>query len=80
MSTTPELPENDPRQDPEFAVLWGAMAEADWIDLTGEEDSPQLRELLAAHRRLVVPRRNTWILLAVVIGLAGAVGLLTLLL
>lgn len=80
MSTAPELPQDDPRRDPAFSVLWAAMAEADWLDFTGEEDSPQLRKLLAAHRRLVVRRRNTRIVLAVVLGLACAGGLLTLLL
>ncbi|MCC7137574.1 MAG: hypothetical protein IT460_04000 [Planctomycetes bacterium] len=79
MPAKPTLSPDDARRDPEFAILWAAMAEADWLDFTGEEDSPQLRELLAAHRRLKIRRRNRRILIAVLLVLACAAGALVLL-
>lgn len=79
MSAKPDLAPNDPRRDPKFALLWAAMAEADWLAFTGEEDSPQLRELMAAHRRLVVRQRTRRIVLLVLLVLACATGALFLL-
>lgn len=79
MSTNPDLAPDDPRRDPEFAVLWAAMAEADWLEFTVDEDSPQLRELLAAHRRLKIRRGNRRTLVAVLLVLAFAAGALVLL-
>ena len=79
MSSRTKPAHADLRRDPEFAVLWAAMAEADWLEFTGDDDSPQLRELMAGHRRLVVRRRVRRILVAVFSALAlGVCGLLLL--
>ena len=79
MSSRTKPAHADLRRDPEFAVLWAAMAEADWLEFTGDGDSPQLRELMAGHRRLVVRRRVRLILVAVFSALAlGVCGLLLL--
>jgi hypothetical protein len=78
MSAKPDLSPNDPRRDPKFATLWAAMAEADWLDFAGEDDSPQLRELMAVHRRLVLRQRARRIVVValVVLGCAAAALLL----
>jgi hypothetical protein len=70
------LPPDDPRRDPEFAILWAAMAESDWLEFLGEEDSPQLRLLLDAHRQFVFRRRIRRILIAVLALACGATVLL----
>ena len=79
MSAKPDLAPNDPRRDPKFALLWAGMAEADWLAFTGEDDSPQMRELMAAHRRLVVRQRTRRMVLMALAVLACAAAALLLL-
>jgi hypothetical protein len=79
MSETPELAKEDPRRKPEFAVLWAAMAEADWLEFTGEEDSEALRILLREYQRLKARRRRRLLLLLSLLLVACTVGVVLLL-